>query len=112
MTAPKHRKWKAWENRRRPNAPGPMLHVMGLVETDNDAVVSGLIPVVPQETAGPSLILDLTLVDTGISGISGTTDIHFRPADYVKDVREGQYTEVQINWEGEKIAILPVEVVQ
>ncbi len=109
MAAPNNRDWKAWEDREPPTPPGPTLRVTGEVETNNGAIVPELKPAVPPGINPSILILDLTLGDTGKPG---TTDINYRPAQYEQEVSEGQYTQVEIYWEGEQIETVGVEIVQ
>ncbi len=94
--APETFDWAAVEDRQ---PPGVRLRVSGKVVTTNGALRPRLTKAVPQGTNPTILILDLTIEDTG----TGTTDVSPRPAEYREDVSPGQYTSVEIRWEGNSL---------
>ena len=108
MAAPKNKDWYAWEDQMPPNPPGPTLYVTGEVETSGGNIVPVLKPAVPQGINPKILILDLTLLDTHRPGIAV---VDYRTAWYSQDVTPGQYSQVQINWEGAEIKSIDVEIV-
>lgn len=108
MAVPKNRNWEAFENRQPPVDPDAVpLLVTGEVETNNGGIVPRLTPAASPGLNPTILILDLTLDNTG----PGTTDINFRKAEYPTTVKQGQYAQVSIRWEGEEFTIFDVQVV-
>ena len=103
---PKHRAWFAWENRQ---PPGPArLHVGGEVETLSAHRIPKLTRAAPQGTNPKILILNLTIED---SGQGGAQVVDYRPAYYEEPTKPEGFTDVQINWDGSVVQMIPVKPV-
>lgn len=100
--------WNAFENRQPGTSKDNAFYVIGEVETNNGRIQPVLTKAIPQGINEKILILDLTLEDQG--GF-GTTDIAFRPVRYDEGISEGQYTQVQIMYQGKEIVCLEVSIV-
>lgn len=103
MACPKTREFSAWINL----MPGsdPKLIVTGKVETNASNMHPKLKEAVPQGINPHVLLLTLTIDQTGDLG---TQDISYRPARFEKPAERGQYTQVQISFDGESCLTLDV----
>ncbi len=102
------RNWTAYENRQPPmDASAVPFYVIGQVETNNGAKRPILKRAVPQGFNPQILILILTIEDAG--GV-GTTDVNYRDARFDDKVTLGQYSEVQVIYESNPVASVPVQV--
>lgn len=103
---PKTSNWKAVEDRQ---PPGVRLRVTGTVETTRSNQDPQLTKADPQGANPAILLLDLT-IET--SGDVGSDVMGKRNVEYREDIRAGQYTSVEIRFEGQTIEVIdPIEVV-
>lgn len=100
------RNWSAWENRQPPGPP--RLHVTGEVETPSAHKVPRLARAIPQGINPSILILNLTVVETGETA---PEVVAFRRVHYQETVEPGKFKQVQINCDGNVIALLEVAIV-
>lgn len=100
--------WHAFENRQPGISKDNAFYVIGEVETNNGRIQLVLTKATPQGINEKILILDLELKDQG--GF-GTADIAYRPVRYDEQISEGQYTQVQIMYQGEEITCIEVSIV-
>ena len=100
--------WNAFENRQPGPSTGNAFYVIGEVETNNGRIQPVLTKANPQGVNEKILILDLALEDQG--GF-GTADIAYRPVRYDEQISEGQYTQVQIMYQGEEVVCIKVSIV-
>jgi hypothetical protein len=107
MAVPRTINWHAWIN----VMPGPpsRLYVTGEVETGAGNMLPRLTETVPQGINPTVLLLDLTIVQEGDLGIDL---VAYRPARFEKPVQPGQYSQVEIRFEGEIVATVDVKTVQ
>ena len=103
--APDTKDWKAWIDTM-PPGPGH-LTVIGEVDVGNIASSAHLKETVPQGINPKILMLDLTITLDG----EGYPKKIYKQARFDKPARAGQYTSVDIMWEGSKIADMEVEEV-
>jgi hypothetical protein len=74
------------------------LIVTGMVETVGGNLQPKLIEASPQGINPQTLLLNLSIVDTGNIG---TKDINYRDARFEKPASSGQYTNVEVFFEGD-----------
>lgn len=102
------RNWKAWQDLQPPVGSTVKLTVTGEVEITNTNQTPHLAEHVPQGFNESILLLSFTISTSG----AGNTVVEWRKvAPFKKDIREGQYTSVDILWEGESIGSANVESV-
>lgn len=96
MSCPNTRGFSAWINL----MPGSdhKLIVDGDVETNGGNLVPKLTMRTPQGFNPRILLLDLTIEDTGGPG---TDDIAYRPVRFETPAEKGDYSNVDIFWDGE-----------
>ena len=93
------RNWKAWIDLRPPGPPA--LHVIGEVEVSQSTLHPKLGEAVPQGSNPAILILDLA----ASPGNAQYVEVRFDKSP----VRRGQYSNVQIRYEGDDEAFIDVE---
>lgn len=96
MTCPNTKDFTAWINL----MPGskPKLIVIGKVETNAGNLQPKLTEVVPQGINPQILLLNLTIVDTGEIG---TEDINYRDVRFEAPANKGQFSNVEVRFEGD-----------
>ena len=108
MSTINSRNWAAYENRQPPmDTSAVPFYVIGQVETNNGAKRPVLKRSVPQGFNPQILILILTVEGTG----GGTTDINYRDLRFDDKFALGQYSEVQVVYESNSAASIPVQVI-
>lgn len=102
-SCPKTREFSAWINL----MPGsdPKLIVAGQVETSASNMHPKLMETIPQGINPQILLLTLTIEETGDLG---TQNIAYRPARFDKPAERGQYSQVEISFDGESCLTLDV----
>ena len=106
MSCPETSDFTAWINLQ---PPGPSrLIVVGKVVTDGGNLKPKLTERVPQGVNPTILILDLTIEKTNDIG---TEDISPRDVRFEKDAKQGEFTKVEIQFEGEPCLDLLVQEV-
>ena len=106
-TIPNTKDFAAWINLM-PGAATELI-ITGKVETTAGNLVPMLDRVVPQGTSPAILMLKLTIRKVGDVG-SG--DVAYRDLRYSEAARRGQFTEVQVFWDGALILTLVVTEAQ
>jgi hypothetical protein len=106
--APKTRSWNATEDRQPGPGRGPRLIVTGEVETSNSNQTPHLNKHVPPGINPKIEMLDLTISSSG----QGNAVMGWKPVRYEEIVQKGQFSNVDILWEGKKIADATVKVVE
>jgi hypothetical protein len=106
--APKTRKWEALEDRQPGPGRGPKLIVTGEVEVGNTNETPHLKKHLPPGINPKIELLDLAITSSG----QGNAVMTWKPVRYEEIVEKGQYSSVDILWEGKKIADAEVKVVQ
>lgn len=107
MATPKTKDWDAWIDLM-PGPKSPTLHVKGSVETTSGNQFPELSEAIPQGINPKILILVLGIKSTGNPG---TDPVEYRPATFSKPAKKGQYSQVDIRWEGDIIESIPVKEV-
>jgi hypothetical protein len=105
-SAPETSNWKAAEDRQ---PPGARLRVTGTVTTTMSNQEPRLTKANPQGINPSILLLDLTIATTGDIGsaVMGKPEVQYR-----EDITAGQYTGVEIRYEGQSLAFIDhIEVV-
>jgi hypothetical protein len=103
--APDTKNWEAWIDTM-PGGPGHMT-VIGDVDVGNIAASAHLKEHNPQGINPKILLLDLTITLDG----EGYPKKIYKQARFDKPASKGQYTSVDILWEGDKIADIEVKEV-
>ena len=103
--APDTKDWEAWIDTM-PGGPGH-LTVIGEVDVGNIASSAHLKETVPQGINPKILLLDLTITLDG----EGYPKKIYKQARFDKPATAGQFTSVDIMWEGNKIVDMEVEEV-
>ena len=97
------RNWHAWNNLMPP--PPYSFFVVGEVEVPNPGVEALLVPKVPQGTNPAILMLDLHLIQKPGVWPQNVTWVQAR---YEKIITGKQYSEVEIFYNNQRIALIPV----
>lgn len=100
---PNTRNFAAWINLQ-PGADKQII-VTGEVETAASYLVPTLSRAVPQGINPQHLILELTIVNTGKPG---TENVDYRRVRYQEAASQGQFTHVEIRYDGQVILVLDV----
>jgi len=102
---PETSNWTAVEDRQ---PPGVRLTVKGKVKTGYSNEIPHLTKAEPGGINPKILILDLSIEAQG----QGTTMVSLRDVEYRENIEAGQYSSVEIRYEGKSIAVIDhIEVV-
>lgn len=98
------RDWYAWNNLMPPKPDD--FHIVGEVQVGNPTIAAKLCPKEPQGNDSDTLLMNLILIEQAGGSIQVLTWI---PARYDKILLNSTYKKVEIFFEEQKIADVPVE---